>query len=464
MGVTMRTLVAFVLCPLCLWGGHRLEEYVFDVMPSALSKANFFAARTNAVGRVVNRLDPRDEDGVYFTDDGALSIPSGAMIQFRGSGQCMDPSLPAPKAGEPMQFVSTEKLIPRKLRESYATLVDRYGKKDPKVMANNIQHLVWALRTAGTDHPMAENLSESQLQLLDECAGGHKVFSRYHEREKRRNRKLSKRGKRPRERQKITVGNYSYDPNELVGTNGEHHIERHVSSLVEMGTQTRQTPPIDFRYGEIEDEVYTDVVGTGGLSYQARVLNTSEQRRKIRFTDFAAQVGMGEEGTRRQRVTMVQPEAVLVILGAAAEEEVSERDRTTVETRVRDDRRTRTRRVHRRSERDVEGQIPGTEETVQVPVTNQVTQTVIVKEPDLKMRLISLSYDPELGTGVLTAKIESGTVKQANKYARTQLREMIEKAPKEAVDKIPADKELNVETVSLNAQDECEIYFRVEGR
>ena len=459
----MRTWLVFVLCPLCLWG-KRIEEYVFDVAPSALSKANFSVARTNAAVHAVNRTDTPDEQDVYFTDDGSISLPPGAMILFRNSGQCMDPSLPAPKAGEPMQFVNTEKLIPRKLRETYDTLIDRYGKKDPKVQANNMQHLVWALRTAGTEHPMADHLSESQRQLLDECAGGHERFSRYHEREKRRNRKQAKRDKRSRERQKVTVGTYSYDPDELVGTNGAQHIERHVTSLVEMGTVVKQTPPIDFRYGEIEDELYSDVVGTGGLSYQARILNASDRRREVRLSQFAAQVGMGAAGTRRQRVTMVMPEAVLVVLGAAAVERITARDLTVAGAKVTRHRSIRARTTHRHTERTVEGQIPGKEEVVKVPIVTQKTVTSVAKEPDLKLRLISLSYDAALGTGVLTAKIESGTLKQASEYARTQLREMIEKAPKEIVAKIPADKDLQVETVSLNAKDECEIYFRVEGR
>ena len=460
----MRVLPAILLCPLCLLGGSRIEEYVLDVAPSARAKANFLAARTNGAGRVVSRMDPRDEQGVYFTDDGAISLPPGAMIQFRGAGQCMDPSLPAPKAGEPMQFVNTEKLIPRKLRETYDTLIDRYGKKDPKVQANNMQHLVWALRTAGTEHPMAEHLSESQRQFLDECAGGHERFSRYHEREKRRNRKQIKRDKRLRERQKVTVGTYSYDPDELVGTNGAQHIERHVSSLVEMGTIVKQTPPIDFRYGEIEDEVYSDIVGMGGLSYQARILNASDRRREVRLTEFAVQVGMGAAGTRRQRVTMVMPEQVMVIQGAAAEDRITARDLTVAETEVTRHRSVRARTTHRHSERSVEGHVPGAEETIEVPIVSQKTETTTVKEPDLKMRLISLSYDSNLGTGILTAKIESGTLKQANEYVRTQLREMIGKAPTEIVNRIPSDKNLHVETVSLNAKDECEIYFRLEGR
>lgn len=460
----MRVLLAILLCPLCLFGRSRIDEYVLDVAPSALAKENFLAVRTNGVRRVVSRTDPCDEQGVYFTEGGAISLPPGAMIQFQNSGQCMDPNLPAPKAGEPMQFVNTEKLIPRKLRETYDALIDRYGKKDPKVLANNMQHLVWALRTAGTEHPMAEHLSESQRQLLDECAGGHERFSRYHEREKRRNRKQIKRDKRSRERQKVTVGTYSYDPDELVGTNGARHVERHVSSLVEMGTIVKQTPPVDFRYGEIEDGVYSDIVGTGGLSYQARILNVSDQRRDVCLTQFAAQVGMGTEGTRRQRVTMVVPEQVIVIMGAAAEERITARDLTVAEVEATRHRGVRARVTHRHTERIADGRIPGKEEVIKVPIVSQKTETTIVKEADLRLRLISLTYDAELGTGVLTAKIESGTLKQANKYVRTQLREMIKRAPKEVVDKIPADKELNAETVSLNAHDECEIYFRVEGR
>ena len=96
----MRVLPTILLCPLCLLGESRIEEYVLDVAPAALAKANFLAARTNEAGRVVSRADPRDEQGVYFTDDGAISFPPGAMIQFQNVGQCMDPSLPAPKAGE----------------------------------------------------------------------------------------------------------------------------------------------------------------------------------------------------------------------------------------------------------------------------------------------------------------------------------------------------------------------------
>ena len=165
------------------------DDYQNGAAASAAARAYFKAVPQKLESKKVSRRASAvaDEDGAYFTSDGGISIPPGAMIMFKGAGKCMDPHLPAPRGGEPMQFVDVGNLIPSKLRFAYDTLLERSAKGDPKVKANNLQHLVWVLRTAGTDDPIANNLSDSQIELLDECAGRRGTFLKYHEKEKKKN-------------------------------------------------------------------------------------------------------------------------------------------------------------------------------------------------------------------------------------------------------------------------------------
>ena len=336
--------MAFAVClaatpPFLVLAASPGADYVRDKAASSTARAYFAAVPEKLEARKVVKSDaqPDGEDDAYFTEDGAISIPPRGMVAFKMSGRCMDPHLPAPAAGEPMQFVDRSRLIPQRLRQMYDNLVLRMSQGDPRVAAANPQHLVWAIRTAGTDDPLANNLSDAQLEILDECAGRRGAFLKYHEKEKRRNARKSRSG-RQEASNRVSVGGMSYDASELRGTNAVRQIESHIATLTEMGQQSKTRTSSDFRYGEIEEEMYSDIVGNGGLSFAARIINASDHRKEFRAADFVAQVGNGSaKGGMRQRVTMGIPDEFMSFAGAVAEGVEIDRDISIAEVEERQD-------------------------------------------------------------------------------------------------------------------------------
>ena len=475
--------------------GVLADDYVTDKMPSPVAKAYFAAVPGNLTARKVARGDAQNtgDDNAYFTEDGAISIPPGAMVCFKMAGRCMDPHLPAPASGEPMQFVDTGNLIPARLLDMYDNLISRQTKGDPKVLKNNPQHLVWAIRTAGTDDPLANNLSDSQLEVLDECAGRRGAFLKYHEKEKKRNARKNKKRGGSSGGNRISVGGLSYDASELTGTGGVRRIESHISTLTEMGEKSKVRTENDFRYGEIEDELYSDITCDGGLSFFARILNASDHRKEFRAADFAAQVGNGSvKGGMRQRVTMGTPDEIAVIAGALREGMEIDRSVSIAEIEGGATQRIRGRAYRRRTARSGEGHTRTERETERtrrtrqdehttitevtpVPpvspvspvqpvvihdtVTNVVDRPVPVAE-EVQVRVVSLEYDGTTCKGILTVEIVRGSFKKATKYIRKNFEDLARKqAPAESAAKIPTGATLEIESISINDNDLCEVKF-----
>lgn len=469
------------------------DDYQNGAVASAAARAYFKAVPQKLESKKVSRSASAvaDEDGAYFTSDGGISIPPGAMIMFKGAGKCMDPHLPAPRGGEPMQFVDVGNLIPSKLRFTYDTLLERSAQGDPKIKANNLQHLVWALRTAGTDDPIANNLSDTQIELLDECAGRRGTFLKYHEKEKKKNAKRDRKAGRVGGVERISVGGYSYDAADLRGEDGARRIEQHMTTLTEMGEKATETTESDFRYGEIEDEFYSDIVCDGGLSYTAKILNASERRREFRATEFAAQVGNGQvAGSRRQRVTMCPPDEFIVVMGAAQEGVEIDRDLSIAEIEGEAHQRIRGRSYRKRKAKTAAGHSRTTQErertqktktettsiveevtpvssvppvspvppvVIRETVTNDVVRNVPVEE-EVKVRVVALEYDAKAGTGVLILEILRGSFKKASKYIRKNFDDLVRrKSPAEDAAKIPSDAKLEIETIAINESDCCEV-------
>ena len=477
-------LVAFLMAivpPIVAVAAQKQDDYVRNKSPSATARAYFNALPADLKGRKISRKEAQSEDteDAHYTEDGGIYIPPGAMIIFKNAGKCMDPHLPAPASGEPMQFVNSEKLIPRPLRETYETLLKRSSDGDPAVASNNLQHLVWALRTVGTDDPIANNLSESQLKLLDECSGRRDGFRRYHEREKMRNSKRNRHGKHAKDANRVSVGNLSYDASELRGTNGIRRIESHLATLTEMGEKSKETTASDFRYGEIEDELYSDIVCDGGLSFTARILNASEHGKIFRAADFAAQVGNGNVNKScRQRVTMGVPDEFEIIKGTAQEGVEFDRDVSLTELEGESHRRTRSRDYRRRTRKNTEGYSRTTKERERTRKTkNESTTTMeeIIPVPpvpvvtnevpeDVYVRVVSLRYDTDTQIGVLTVKIIKGSFKDVNRYVRENVEKLIRKKSRSSdASKIPAGARLAIESISINDGDLCEVRFKVKG-
>ncbi len=497
-GSCLATALAIVVFAVAAGRPVHADDYVRDKVPSPSAKAYFATVPDKLPARKVVRKDPQKAgDGeAYFTEDGSISIPPRGMVSFKMAGRCMDPHLPAPASGEPMQFVDASKLIPEKLRGMYENLISRQAQKDPRVLANNPQHLVWAIRTAGTDDPLANNLSESQLEVLDECAGRRDAFAKYHEKAKKRNaRKNKKNTKSGGGGNRISVGGLSYDAADLRGADAVRRIESHISTLTEMGEKAKERTATDFRYGEIEDELYSDIACDGGLSFTARILNASEHRKEFRAADFVAQVGNGSaNGGMRQRVTMGTPDEIMVVAGALREGVEIDRDITMAEVEGEATQRLRGRAYRRRRARSGEGHTsteretertrrtrrderttvtevtPGTPVAPVQPVVIHDTVTNVVERPvpvaeEVKVRVASLEYDATTHKGVLTVEVTSGSFKKANEYIRKNFDDLVrKKSSAEDAAKLPADGKLEIESILINDNDRVEVRFVVKGR
>ena len=473
------------------------DDYVRDMAPSRSAKACFAAVSDKLSTRKVTRNEPQKygEGEAYYTEDGSISIPPRGMVSFKMSGRCMDPHLPAPSSGEPMQFVAASKLIPERLRGMYDNLISRQTQGDPRVLKNNPQHLVWAIRTAGTDDPLANNLSESQLEVLDECAGRRGAFMKYHEKMKKRNARKNRKGAgNAGGGNRVSVGGLSYDASDLRGTNAVRRIESHISTLTEMGEKAKERTASDFRYGEIEEELYSNIVCDGGLSFTARILNASEHRKEFRAADFAAQVGNGRSrGGMRQRVTMGTPDEFMMFAGALREGVEIDRDVSIAEVEGEATQRLRGRGYRRRAARGGEGHTRTERETertrrtrkdehttvtdvtpvqpvtpvepvrpvvIHDTVTNVVERPVLVAE-EVRVRVASLEYDATTQDGVLTVEVISGSFKEINEYIRRNFNNLIHmKAPVGGSSKIPAGANLEIVSISVSESGRCEVKFK----
>lgn len=506
------TLARFRFAPLFVWAWFAAmlaiapttradaDDYVRDKAPSPSAKAHFAAVSNNMPTRKVVRSQPQklDEGEAYFTEDGTISIPPRGMVSFKMAGRCMDPHLPAPALGEPMQFVDASKLIPERLRGMYDNLITRMSQGDPKVLKNNPQHLVWAIRTAGTDDPLANNLSDSQLEVLDECAGRRGAFLKYHEKAKRRNARKNRKGRSTADDgNSISVGGLSYDASDLRGTNAIRRIESHISTLTEMGEKSKERTSSDFRYGEIEDELYSDIACDGGLSFTARILNASEHRKEFRAADFVAQVGNGSrKGGMRQRVTMGIPDEFMMVAGALREGVEIDRDVSIAEVEGAATQRLRGRAYRRRTVRGGEGHTRTERETERTrrtkrderttitevtpvppvapvtpvqPVVVHETVTNVVERPvpiaeEVKVRVVSLEYDAATHKGVLVVEIVSGSFRKANAYIRANISDLVHRqAEAKDAKKIPSAVELEIKSIAIKENDLCEVKFKANA-
>ena len=457
----------------------RADDYVYGLSPSAASKAYFAAVPAGLPAAKVSATGNAEHGSAdaWYTDDGAISIPPGAMVEFSLSGHCMDPYLPAPASGEPMQFVDVGALVPPRLRTMYDNLLLRQARGDPAVLANNPQHLVWAIRTAGTDDPIADNLSDEQLQVLDECAGRRGAFLKYHEKQKRKNARKAKRVGAAEGSGRVTVGDLSYDAADLAGSNGVRRVETHIATLTEMGRTSTVRTSSDFRYGEIEDELYSDITCDGGLSFTAKLLNASERRREFRAADFAAQVGNGSRnGSKRQRVTLGTPNEFTLVRGAAAENVETVRDFSETDIEGNAGPRLWGRAYRRRTERSGSGReetrtttrtgnrtVTETHTIVEEipPVTPVNPVPPVSEEPDI--RAAGLDWDGNTRQGTLLVEIRSGAFRDVVDAIREDFDDLVLDAAARFAPSsgFPADAAFDIDTISIREDGLCEVRFAV---
>ena len=481
-----------------------LDDYDQTVHPSAAARQLFASAVCKSERVTIRWGSGKKAYGVHYSEDGGIVIPPGRMVEFSGAGKCMDTHLPAPGTGEPIQFVNVKKLIHRKLRTTYDNFMHRYSQGDSAVMRNNPQHLVWALRTAGKEDAFAGNLSESQYALLDECMGRRDGFRRFHRKEMRRNvRSVSASGTAS---SSVSVGEVSYDASELRNSErGSRLVQEHMDSLISMGRNAKMSADCNLRYGEIDDGLYSDII-SGGLSYRARLVNVSGEDKTFNALEYAAQVGNGANGTQRQRITMCPPPEIVVIVVDSGPVCDDSHDR-------------RKPKKGKRPDDEEEGPpeppefppdhkvppVPPPKPDFQEPETNTVVRWEIPV-----VTVTDLEYDTLSSNGTLTVKIESCTVKKARKWLsehwpeflfneayyradrKTAIREVADTIPRgakyeatampnkgntifigfiakkkdeqtnkkslaEDSAKIPSAAKLEIETITINESDRCEV-------
>lgn len=271
------------------------KDYITGLQQS--QKAREYFVKSNANASQKKTVTPGNDQGtgVVWTDDGGIVIPPGCSIEFENKGYCLDPHLPAPGAGHEMQFVRTASLIPEELQGTYRNLLKRSAAGDEDVK-NNMQRLVWALRTAGSQDVMATHLTERQREILSECAENgsfedyvyrHEMYGKIVEELK------SKLINKIKSSTSVRVGNVVYDAFDLLDPDkGKQKVEAHQQSLISMGLNLPVTQT-GFNYGELENGIFTDIKGTGTLSFKAKIANSTSQSYTFYPMNYAAQVGSG---------------------------------------------------------------------------------------------------------------------------------------------------------------------------
>ena len=271
------------------------KDYITGLQPSLKAREYFVKSNANAFQK--KTVTPGDDQGtgVVWTDDGGIIIPPGCSIEFENKGYCLDPHLPAPGAGHEMQFVRIASLLPDELQGTYRNLLKRSAAGDEDVK-NNMQRLVWALRTAGSQDVMATHLTDRQREILSECAEDGS-FEDYVYRQELYGKIVeelkSKFVNKIKDSTSVRVGNVVYDAFDLLDPDkGKQKVEAHLQSLISMGLNLPVTQT-GFNYGELENGIFTDIKGTGTLSFKAKIANSTSQPYTFYPMNYAAQVGSG---------------------------------------------------------------------------------------------------------------------------------------------------------------------------
>lgn len=278
------------------------KDYINGLLPSAESRQYFaqLAVNNDQPLETVRRTDDKpSQSGVRFVKNGGIVIPPGVTISFINKGFCMDPHLPANSSGAEFQLVPMSMLIPEDLHGTYKKLMQKASAGDINTL-RNIQHLVWALRTAGTEAAYANNLTAQQKRILDSCSEYSGQFEEFNANAKANSQMLKELLGIADSFLNINIGGVSYKASDLLDPDvGNKKINEHLNQLISMG----QSIPVErsgFNYGEIQPGIYTDVRGTGPLQFAAKIANSTDKDFIFYPTDYIGQVG---SGTKSQGLT-----------------------------------------------------------------------------------------------------------------------------------------------------------------
>lgn len=299
------------------------KDYVSGLKPSENARKYFAKISANGDSPIetVRRTDDSpSKTGVRFVKNGGILIPPGVTISFTNRGYCMDPHLPAPKAGEEYQLIPMTQLIPEDLQGMYKKLVTKASAGDEGVQ-RNMQHLVWALRTAGTDAAYANNLTKEQKKILDRCGEYPGQFEEFNANAKANSKALKELIGLADSFLNVKIGGVSYKASDLLDPDvGNKKINEHINQLIGM-SQHLPVEKSGFNFGEIQHGIYTDVQGTGYMQFRAKIANSTNQPFIYYPTDYVGQVGSPTKNggmatyatadtTMRQRVTGGNPNDV----------------------------------------------------------------------------------------------------------------------------------------------------------
>ncbi len=271
------------------------QDYVIGLRPSEAAQ-QYFASASASDAKTVT-VTPGDDKGtgVVWTDDGGIVIPPGTTIEFTNKGCCLDPHLPAPKADEEMQFIKTSCLIPTELQGTYKNLLRRAAAGDEDVKSN-LQHLMWTLRTAGSNDAYAKHLTDRQREILAECADGGS-FDGYCQDLQRFDglkKLVMEQVNQVAEKLQVEIGNVTYKVSDLLDPElGKQKVAAHLGELIHMN-EYLPVVKSGFNFGELERGIYTDIKGNGTLSFKAKVANSTSEPFVFYPMDYVAQVGSGQ--------------------------------------------------------------------------------------------------------------------------------------------------------------------------
>ena len=300
------------------------KDYVNGLLPSENSRkyfARISAANNGQVIETVSRTDDvKSKTGVKFVKNGGILIPPGVMISYRNQGYCLDPHLPAPNKGHEFQLIPMTQLIPEDLQGIYKKLLNRAANGDTQVQAN-MQHLMWALRTAGTDAAYANNLTPAQKKILDRCGDYQGQFEEFHVTAKSNAAAMKELLGLADSFLNVKIGGVTYKASDLLDPDvANKKINEHLNQLIQMGISM----PVEksgFNFGELQPGIYTDVRGTGALAFEAKIANSTEMDFIFFPTDYVGQSGSGAKTqqvtffavgniSQYQRVTTGNPDSV----------------------------------------------------------------------------------------------------------------------------------------------------------
>ncbi len=302
-------------------GAKAGQDYVTGLSPSAAARQYFSRIGNKAPIETLTKANAaRSKSGVRFVANDGILIPPGVTIQFTNKGYCLDPKLPAPVADEEYQLVPVSALIPTELQGIYTNLVRKAAAGDTNVKTN-MQRLVWALRTAGTDASYANNLSATQKSILDSCSSRPGEFESVHSGAKSTSMLMDKMWSLADSIGGVKIGGRTYRASDFRSVASmENAVGSHLNNLLLQGKNL----PIQrtgFNFGELQPGIYTDVRGAGSLAFTAKIANATNQNFIFYPANYVGQVGSGSalsalassNNTRRQRVSMGPIDEVKVI-------------------------------------------------------------------------------------------------------------------------------------------------------